>query len=317
MRKSMAALLLGLNLSIASVGWAADPVSLAGDVSIKYEKDTAADSADISGAMYSFKLKGVTDIGGGWSLYARIGAQYATQPSLSDYNLDLYGENKKSVVALDQFGIGYKSEKLVYKLGRQDVAVGTTALLYSRPDSNIGKKNFADGLTVSGTIGTLEVAAVLAQEDNVGTQDNKVYAIRTGYSPTERLNYGITLGRYQDVVNESTNHWAVDGTYQLGANSLKTEFTKSSSSGDNKAYVASWNHSFSDKTAGYVTGFRVETNGDMGKQSDFDNDNRGVYYGITYKLNDADGLEVVYKDQKIISSGENNTKLEATFSHTF
>lgn len=69
-------------------------------------------------------------------------------------------------------------------------------------------------------------------------------------------------------------------------------------SNDNRAYAVTWEYGFDDKTAVYLTGFRVETNGDMGQQSDFDNNNRGLYYGIKHQLSKNNSLELVYKDQK-------------------
>ncbi|MDR3591972.1 MAG: hypothetical protein P4N41_20135 [Negativicutes bacterium] len=318
MKKKIAMMAVGLSLSMVPAVFAAEPVKLSGDVSVKYERDTASEAPTTSGSMYTLKLKGEADLGAGWSLYTRLGAQYATQPALSDYNVDsVYGPDRKSVVSLDQFGLTRKADDVVYKFGRQDLTIGTTALLYSRPYSNVGKHFFVDGLTAAGKVGIVDLSAAIVQEDNPGAQDNKIYAVRTGFNPAENLNWGVTLGRYQDSANGSTNHWAMDGTYKFGKSSLTGEYTKSSSSADNKAYAATMNYGFDDKTAVYITGFRVETNGDMGKQSDFDNDNRGIYYGVTHKLSDADNLEVVYKDQKFISTGQKNTKLEATITHSF
>lgn len=318
MKKIIAIIVTGVSLSIASMAFAAEPLTFSGDVSIKYERDTGSGSENASGTMSTFKLMGEADLGHGWSLYTRFGAQHATQPVLADYNTDgAYKSDKKSVAALDQFGFNYKEGDLAYRLGRQDVAVGTTALLYSRADTNIGQRNFVDGLTVSGPVGIVDLSAVVAREDNPGSQDNKIYAVRTGFNPTQRLNWGLTLGRYQDSENGNTNHWAVDGTYSFGNHSWTAEYAKSNSNTDNKAYAAVWNYSFDDKTAAYITSFRVETNGDMGKQSDFDNGNKGIYYGVNYKFSDADGVEVVYKDQKIISDGQKNRKFEATYTHSF
>ena len=319
MKRTIAILLVGVSLSAASSAFAAEPITLSGDISVKYERDSADGDPAVSGAMYSLKLKAEKDLGAGWSLYGRLGAQYATQPALSDYNTDpaVYGPNRKSVAALDQFGFTYEADDVVYKIGRQDVAIGTTALLYSRPYTNIGKHGFVDGITASGTVGIVDLSAVIVQEDNPGAQDNKIYAIRTGFKPTKSLNWGFTLGRYQDSASGNTNHWAVDGAYKFGNSTLTGEYAQSSANADNKAYAAIWNYGFDDKTAGYITYFRVETNGDMGKQSDFDNGNKGIYYGVTYKLTDADNLEFVYKDQKIISTGQKNTKFEATFTHSF
>lgn len=61
----------------------------------------------------------------------------------------------------------------------------------------------------------------------------------------------------------------------------------------------------------------MENNGDIGRQSDFDNGNKGSYYGITHKFAESDFLEIVYKDQMVISSSQNNPKLEAIYSLRF
>lgn len=306
----------GFSLSMASVALAAEPVKVSGDISVKYERDTFEGIPSDSGTMYSVKLMGEAELGSDWTLYARLGAQHATNPLFADFNTDAYAADKKTVVALDQFGLIYKADDFTYKLGRQDVAVGATALLYSRPESNIGKKQFVNGITVSGTSGVTDLSLVAAREDNVvGNSNNKLYAIRAGYSPRENLSLGLTLGRYSS--EESTNHWAVDGTYKLGKSSLTAEHTKSSSSDSNKAYTMTLNYNFNDKTSTYITGFRVEANGSMGGQSDFDADNHGTFYGISHKMTDAASLEVVYKDQKTIGTGEKNTKFEATINYTF
>jgi len=318
MKKLLAILVAGISFYQVPVALAG-PVNMTGDVSIKYERDTADGAAGVSGMVYSTKLMGEVNLGAGWSGYACLGAQHLTTSGLGDFNTNfgVYDMDKKSVLAVDQYGVIYKTTNLVYKLGRQDVGVGKTALLYSRADSNIGKKTFVDGLTASGTVGVMAVSALIAQEDNADSLDNKIYAMRAGYSPRENLNWGLTLGRYQGPSTESTNHWAVDGTYKFGKNSLTAEFTTSSSSVDNKAYAAIWNYEFDHKTAASITGFRVESNGAMGQQSDFDNDNKGVHYCITHNLSTADSLEIVYKAQKTISGGQSNNKLEATFTHGF
>jgi len=314
MKKIIACLLTGLSLTVAQ-GASAAPVTLSGDVSLKYAKETAAGSADASGTMSTFKLLGKTELGNGWSAYARLGGQYATQPLLGDFNTAAYG--KKTAVAIDQYGLGYQKDNMAYKLGRQDVTIGATTLLYSRPDSNIGKKQFVDGVTANGTIGATELAVVAAREDNAaGEFKNKVYAARGGYALTDSISLGLTLGRYQGEL-DNTNHWAVDATYKLGKSSFTAEHTQSSSSYDNKAHALVLQYAFDDKLSASVTGFRVEALGSMGGQSDFDADNRGVHYGLQYKLDAATNIDVVYKKQKTISGGEKNTAFEATLSYAF
>lgn len=314
MKKSIAVLVAGATFLMVPAAHA-EPVKITGEVSVKYEKDT---NPDLSGAVSTLKLKGEADLGKGWSLYGRLGIQNATKPDQSDFNLDAYGSDKKSVISFDQFGLNYQGGGLTYKIGRQDATVGTTALLYSRPDSNIGKKNFVDGVSITGKSGVMDISALLAREDNVaGTPDNKIYAFRAGYNPAENVNWGVTLGRYQDSDNSSTNHWAVDGTYTFGKSSLTGEYTNSNRDAANKAYAMTWNYDFDGKTSAYITGFRVETNADMGGQSDFDNDNRGIHYGLTYKLTDTANLDFVYKDQKSISDGQKNTAFEAAITYSF
>lgn len=312
MKKIIPVMLIGLSISLSPVALA-DPVQFTGDITVKYEKDTADASPNVSGTMSTIRLNAEKNIGNNWSMYARLGAQNATRTELADYNPDAY-HNKKSAVALDQFGFIYKNDKFTYKLGRQAAAVRADELLYKH--DNIGRTKFVDGLSVSGTIGAMDVFALLAQEDNVGSQDNKISAIRTGYSSTENLNWGVTLRRFQDQSQNDANHWEIDGTYKFGKNSLTAEYT-SSSDADSKAYAANWNYAFDNKNSAYITGFSVQPNSYMVNQGEFDIDNRGLYYGIVHQLNGVDAIEVVYKDQRTISSGQKNTKFETTFTHTF
>lgn len=316
MKKLMLALAAGLIVTTTPAS--AEPITITGDAAIKYQRDSADGEAATSGSVFTIKLKGEADLGDGWSLYTRLAAQRVSDSGLADFNVSpsVYGEDKKWVVALDQFGVNYKTEKLNYKLGRQDITVGTTALLYSRPDSNVGKKAFVDGLSVTGTIGAMDIAAVAAREDNPDDEsENKLYAIRAGYSPVEAFNYGVTLGRYSS--DDSTNHWAIDGIYKMGKSHITAEYTKSSSNSKNAAFAVGVGYDFDDKVSAAITGFRVEEFGSMGQQSDFDYDNRGVHYTLGYALNDAASLEFVYKDQKTISEGKNNKSFEATLSYAF
>jgi hypothetical protein len=317
MKQWIAVLAAGTVLTTSSMALAAEPVKFSGDVTVKYEKDTAEGAQDISGTMSSVRLKGEVDLGQGWSLYARFGAQHATQPGLADYNTDTaaYGD-KKSVMALDQFGVSRQAGDMTLKIGRQDLTIGSTALLYSRSESNIGKRTFVDGVTASGTMGGLDVNAAFVQEDNAGDQDHRIYAIRTGFQKEKPFQWGMTLGRYQDSAEGSTNHWALDGAYTAGKHKWIAEYTQSNRSSENRAYAVTWEYGFDEKNSVYLSGFRVEANGDMGKQSDFDNNNKGFYYGLKHQFSKENSFELVYKDQIDLASGQKNTKLEATFTHS-
>ncbi|GEM_PF-4093041 len=93
MKKTMAAILAGMVIATAPA--AAEPVKFSGDAAIKYQRDTAAGELTVSGSVYTLKLLGEAGLGGGWSLYARLGAQSVTNPSLTDFNTGagVYGEN--------------------------------------------------------------------------------------------------------------------------------------------------------------------------------------------------------------------------------
>lgn len=315
-KKLAITMLVGLQLVGATAAFA-DPIEFSGDTSLKYEKDTQEGTSDKSGVMSTIKLNMNADLGSGWGAYARLGFQNATNPDLADFNQEAYSQGKKRVAGIDLFGLNYQQDQLTYRLGRQDVTIGETSLLYSRSDSNIGKHQFVDGLSVNGKVGETDLAAIFAREDDVTSQKNRLYAIHAGWQASDHFSYGLTLGSYRYAEGDTTRHWAVDGVYKTGQHTLTMEYTRSNRSEQNKAYAGTWNYDFDDHTGMYVTAFRVEPNGDMGGQSDFDNGNKGMYYGVTHKFSDHDGLEFVYKDQKEIESGAKNTKLEATFTHSF
>ena len=273
----------------------------------------------MSGNVTTLKVLGEADLGSNWSFYTRLGGQRVSNAEVgADFNQDVY--SKRSVLAFDQFGFTHTGKDFNYKIGRQDLTIGQTALLYSRSDSNIGKHNFVDGITASGKSGIVDLSLVAVQEDNAADNaDNRVYALRAGYSPSERLNYGVTLGRYQNrnAGEESTNHWAVDSTYTLGKSSLTAEYTKSNSDSKNKAYAASLGYDFDGKNAVSLTYFRVEENGDMGKSTDFENAQKGIHYGVTHQFDTTTGMELVFKDRKALDGGAKNTAFEATVTYSF
>ena len=316
MKKIITALVLGSSL-FATAAASAAPVTLNGETAIKFNREKEDDSAH-SGTAYTLKLMAETKLNDNLSAYARLGAQNVGKNLVGvDFNTDAYSD-KTSVIAIDQFGLILEEGNLTYKLGRQDAAVGTTALLYGRLDSNIGKDSFVDGLSVAGTIGVTDISALLAREDNTTGGNNYVYALRTGYNLSGDTNVGLTLGRFDNSAGPSTNHWAIDGTYNYGRNSWTAEFGKSNSNTDNTALAVVWNYDRNDKTAFSVTGFRVEANGAMGEQSDFGSNLRGVHYAISHSIKDNTAFEFVFKDEKDLGDSPKKYKTyEATLSYTF
>ncbi|MEM5770027.1 MAG: hypothetical protein AAGU23_11965, partial [Bacillota bacterium] len=83
MKKRIALLLVGLSLGTVPAVYAG-PVQITGDVSLKYERDTADQEPDSSGLISTLKLMGEADLGSGWALYARLGVQTLSRPWLED-----------------------------------------------------------------------------------------------------------------------------------------------------------------------------------------------------------------------------------------
>jgi hypothetical protein len=95
MKKMIPLMLFGLSIAIVPPV-SASPLALSGDVSIKYERDTAAGANNISGTMSTFKLRAEKNLADNLLLYARLGAQQATNPQLADYTIDgAYASDKK------------------------------------------------------------------------------------------------------------------------------------------------------------------------------------------------------------------------------
>ena len=311
MKNVIVAIVVGIFLFTVPV--TAAPLEISGEATIRFQSDTAKNAKTQSGTMFSFTLRGEQKIGRNVSLFARLGAQYATNPALADFS----SQNVKSAFTIDQFGLVYKPGKFTYTLGRQEAIIGTTALLYSRSETNIGKNTFVDGITINGSIGAFDVAAIAARENNLWLDNNSLYAIRGGYNFSKNFNAGLTWAQYQYHNAATTHHWATDATVKFGKNALTVEYAQSNSRQENKAYAATWTYDFNDKTAIYISNFRVEANADMGGQSDFDNNNRGFYYGLKHTFTDKLSMEFIYKDQILLADKSKNTKVELWLKNKF
>lgn len=316
MKKIITAIAAGFLLSTSPLA-AAAPLEISGTSTIKFQSETADQMPSQSGTMTTFTLRGEQPIGRNVSVYARLAAQYASNPLLADYDTAVHGADTKFVAGLDQFGIIFKPKNYTFILGRQEALVGKSALLYSRSETNVGYGAFVDGLSFEGTAGNVELSGIAAWENNLGLTNNNFYALRAGYNLSKATNAGVTWGQYRIVDGDTSNHWAVDLSTTLGKSTFTGEYAQSSASQDNKAYSLTWNYDFNGKTALYLTHFRVEASADMGGQSDFDNSNRGFYYGLTHAFSDRLALELIYKDQVLLTDDSKNSKLEIWLKHKF
>lgn len=316
MKKRLVALVVGIIWSFAAIA-AAEPFSFSGDARIKYESSSVGDAPVESGTRFSIRLTGEKKLSSEWSLYTRLGAQYATNPLITDFNSSTYGSDSKAVAAIDQYGLKYKKGGFNFTLGRQSTTIGTTMLLYKRDPENIGKDAFVEGASFNVTSGNFDVWGVFARENNLWTPNNDLWAVRTGYNFSKSANLGVLYGQYKYLDGSTTRHWAVDGTLKSGKHTFTAEYTQSDASEANKAYALVWTYDFNGKTSIYVKNFRVEANGDMGGQSEFDNNNRGLQFGLVQTFSDTLNLELVYKNQTELMSGMKNNIFEATLTQTF
>ena len=316
MKKTIVTLVTGFLLTTSGLALAA-PMEISGTGTIKIQNKTADQTPNEFGTSFTLTLRGEQKIGPDVSLYARLAAQYATNPLLAEEDRLVSGSGTKMIASLDQFGIIFKPKNFAFKLGRQESLVGKTALLYSRSETNVGNSAFVDGLSFEGTAGKWQLTGVAAWENNLGLTNNNFYALHAGYNLSKATNAGVTWGQYRIVDGDTSNHWAVDLSTVVGKSTFTGEYAQSSANSDNKAYALTWNYDFNGKTALYLTHFRVEANADMGGQSDFDNSNRGFYYGLTHAFNDKLTLEVIYKDQVLLSDDSKNSKFELWLKRKF
>ena len=312
MKNILALVLAGILITAAPAS--AAPVEFSGSTSFKYEVVNKPDSPLEPNMMYTIMLKGEKKIAPGLSAYARLGSQQVTHPGFSDsdYNLAAYDPNATSLAAIDQYGLVYKKGGLSFNFGRQDVGIGLTTLLYNRPETNVGKDAFVEGLSING-----KISSIFARENSLWTPNNSLFAIRGGYSLSKNTTLGATLGQYQYINGDMSRHWAVNGTVKSGKHTWTAEYTQSNNSTDNMAYVLTWSYDLNKKTSFYVTNLRVEANGDMGKQSEYYNNNRGFRYGLNHSFSEKLSLEIIYNDLFSLSDNTKNTKFETTLKYTF
>lgn len=315
MKKTFAVLVAAFLLSTGSPAFA-EPLKISGTATVKFEADTT-DRKTESGTMTTFTIRGEQTIAKNLYFYARLAAQYASNPNFADYDMGIHGIDTKFVAQFDQFGLLFKPGDFSFILGRQEAVLGKTALLYKRSSENVGAGVFVDGLSFTGKAGKFEMSGLVAREGNIAFANNDLYALRAGYNFSESTNAGATWGKYRVFGGEVTNHWMIDASTKWGKLAVTGEYAKSSASNDNQAFAVGLNYAFDEKTALNITNFRMEPLAAMGAQSEFDSDNRGFYYGLTHALSDKWVVEVTFKDQTTLSDNNKNSKFEVWLKHEF
>lgn len=293
----------------------ANPVELDGKIAYQYRSNTNEETGDKTGNKFTFTLNTLTKLDQHFDLYARIAAQHVTQLGFA---ADFADKSKHTEGGIDQYGFIYKNAGVDYKIGRQAVTLGETALLYNTAP-NIGQNKFADGVTITTKTGVTDLKVVAVQEDNIGDNDNKLFAVQASYAPAKNWKVGGVLAKYdyKDSTEKDTNHWALNAGYTLGKAGLVGEYTQSSADNDNKAYAAGVTYDFDGVNSAYVYAHRTEEQGDIGQMTDFDPGDKGMYYGFDHKINKDTTLSLFYKDNENVKSGKDNTSFRTTLTYKF
>ena len=300
----------------SGVAMAAEPVQLDGSLKAEYRHNTADGEEHKTGVRYTFKLNALSKLDDHFDLYARLAAQAVNHryDIGTDYNAD-----KRIEGGVDLYGFIYKNADVSYKIGRQTVTIGETALLYNN-DGYIGQNKFADGVTAVAKSGVTDIKVLAVQEDNYSNgNDNKLYAVQASYKPAEDWKVGAVLARYnrEDAAQKDTTHWAVNAGYTFGKAGLVGEVTKSNADANDVAHVVGVNYAFDSKNSAYVHSFRVEQNGDIGGMTDYDPAAKGMYYGFSHKINDATTASLFYKDIESLVNGHQSDSFRVGLTYTF
>lgn len=318
MQKKLLAAAVAAMITLSTGVVFASPVELNGSGSYQFRQDDK-NNGKSNGSKYTFVLNAKSNIDQNLDVYARLGAQGSTVAAFGDYKTG--GQFAANV---DQYGLVYNNAGFEYKLGRQDVTIGDTALLYNN-NFFVGKNAFADGLTVKGQSGVTSLKAVAVQEDSASADDNKLYALSASYSPAKNWVVGATLAKYDNKATaETSNHYGISAAYTTGKATIFGEFAKSNADSQNKAFDLGVKYGLDSKNSVGVTYQRVEMNGDIGGMTDFDNNQKAMYYNFSHKINDNSNFDLFYKADTAIANkgtttfaGDKASSLRATVSYKF
>lgn len=330
MKKTLASAVALCILATAGVA-AASELKVDGDVNLHYRWNTADGSPDMDGSRVLFRLNATAAMSKDFDFYARyayegLGGDKGTG-GLADFNQDYYGATSASVV--DRFGIIYKNPAgYTVKIGRQGATIGGTALLYST-EGYLGINTGAiDGVSVNAKSGVTTIDVVAGNEWNSGTtingtdynKNNGVYGLRASFSPVKDWTVGGTLAQFRPSVGDDRNFYAVDAAYSLGKATFAGEYASSNADAQNRAYDLGVSYKFDNKVSASVTNFRVEKNGNIDAWTDFDSNQKGMYYSANYNFTKTTSFNVFYKSNQIIDgadAGKNNTSFRTTLTYKF
>lgn len=328
MKKRLLAAAVAATITLTAGVAMASPLQFDGDVSLHYRWDDNDLHGKTEGGIATFRLNATAALDKNVDLYARLAGQALSADQYGeDFNKDHYGS---SAFAFDRFGFILKGDNATYKIGRQGLNVGATALLYSTEGKIANYSGTIDGVSANVKSGVTDLSFAAGKVnllDSAG-YDANIYTLHAGYNPTDKLTVGTTFAKADYDISggpsEDTNHWAVDASYQLGKATIFGEYAKSDADELNKAFVVGTGYAFDAKNSFSVAYSKVEDFADIRPaQTDFDPHGKGLYYSYTHKITKDTTWNVFYKDMEKIenigddAAGTNYSSFRTTVTYKF
>lgn len=317
MNKKMLSAVIAAMFTMSAGAALANPVEITGKVVIENRQvETATAAGTGNGLKEIFILNAKTSVMKNLDVYARIGAEHISNPFAgSDFTGSDYKYDRTSTANIDQYGFVYKNAGTSYKVGRQDVFLGT-GILYD-DTGNIGKKGFVDGISIDTKIGDASVNILAAQVDQVAKDDDKMYAVYANIPVTKDLKAGLALAKYDYANSGSTKHWAVDAAYTINKLVVSGDYAKSDANSNNKAYSATASYKIDDKNSFYVTNFKVESAAAMQDWTTWWQGQKGYWYSYSHKLTNDTKLSLNYQDSKNIDGSNYKKSFRTQVTYKF
>lgn len=284
----------------------ANPVEIDGSASLRYRADEINGVND-NGTITKIVINAKSPISSNLDVYARLGIE-----GLSNQNIGKdFAKTGTFAGEVDQYGFLYKNAGVNYKIGRQDLFLGT-GILYDNT-GDIGKNRFVDGVVAGTKSGVTSLQLVAVQENNEGDTDNKIYAVHAAYNPTEKLTLGAALAQYKAAAN--TNYWVINASYVDGKATYAADYASSSANSNNKGYSVGVSYAPDSKNTVWVTNYKVESNASI--YTTYEPNAKGFYYGADHKFTKDTALHLFYRDATEVNGTIDNTSFRATVSYNF
>lgn len=252
------------------------------------------------------------------SAYARIAAQTANIKH--DFYTPKENGTADTKVALDNYGLIYKNSGVTYNLGQQSFALGDQGLMFDNTGFIGREMAGVQALKVDAEVGKTQLMAFHGQLSKSAASQDKSLKL-SGLSVKAPLgkdsNVGLTYAHSSHEVFGSKNHYALDLEHNIGKLSLQLEGLRSSAKDDNKGYAFTVGYKPTEKDYFAVSLHRTEANADIAGMTAFENDQRGLRYQYSRKLNNNFKVGLEYMDNSYISQKGNYRSFLTTLSYTY